>query len=262
MVLILKCFPLLERFHYEFGGALVGYTAFEPPRMMAALEHLKPCLRSLTVLSDECHGMSYTELYPIGSLADFQRLVSITTNASVMVGEDCSDTEDLDSDDSEREVFSKTQNLVDAVPSTLEFLSLRDCSEHVVRHIFELVSQKKCRTPVLRTIDLGWEGVKYSDKDSPREPIIHPGFSKEEVDKLTVACEVAGIEIIIKYLPPRPKYISFDKPGEPLDEKSVALGFRPIPITVWRHFPYPYEGYQEYCEENNCDPETGRRTVA
>lgn len=215
MVLILRCFPQLERFHFEFGGALVGYYGFEPPRMMAALEHLKPCLQSLTLLSEEWHGMSDMELYPIGSLADFQRLVSITTNATVMIGRDSSHREDSDSDASENGMFCKTQNLIDAVPSTLEFLSLKDCSDQVVRHIFELVTQKEFRTPVLRTIDLGWEGVKYPKKESPRGPIIHPGFSKEEVNKLLVECEAAGIEVVIKYLPPKPKYVSFQKPGDP-----------------------------------------------
>lgn len=49
--------------------------------MMASLEYLKPCLRGLAVVLDGMHLKSHEESYSIGSLADFQKLVSFRTNA-------------------------------------------------------------------------------------------------------------------------------------------------------------------------------------
>ncbi|CAM6088997.1 unnamed protein product [Calypogeia fissa] len=258
MLVILGCFPQLERFHYEYGGSVVGRDLFEPPLMMAALEHLKPCLKDLTLVTDEWSGISTYETYPIGSLAGFQKLVSITAHASIMVGEEWSVYGDSDYED---DGIPDTQDLVDAVPPTLESLSLKDCKRRsrIADHIFELVSQKSWRTPALRKLDLGWEGVKYPDKESPRGPILHPGFRKEEAAKLMVECKAAGIEIAIDYLPPRPKYVGFGRKGEILDEKSVASGHSPSTSTtlIEKYFEYPYEGYEEYCEQNDCDPKTG-----
>ncbi|CAM6112715.1 unnamed protein product [Calypogeia fissa] len=257
MPIILGCFPQLERFHYEYGGSVVGRAEFEPPQMMAALEQLKPCLKDLTLVTYEWTGSTNHESYPIGSLADFPKLVSITANASIMVGEDWSLYGDSDYED---DGIADSQDLVDAVPPTLESLSLKDCKRHIVDHIFELVSLKPFRTPALRKLDLGWEGVKYPDKESPREPILHPGFRKEEVTKLMAECKAAGIEIAIEYLPPRVKYASFVR-REPLDDMSAALGLsRPIPTCIEKYFGYPYEGYEEYCEQNGCYPETGNQT--
>ncbi|CAM6089447.1 unnamed protein product [Calypogeia fissa] len=169
-----------------------------------------------------------------------------------MVGEDWNDFDDVDDE------IARTQNLVDAVPPTLESLSLIDCKSRIVDHIFELVSQKPRRTPALRKLDLGWEGVKYPDKDSPREPILHPGFTKEEAAKLMAECEAVDIEIAIEYLPPKPKYVTFMRPGQPTDGESAD----PIPTWIARYFEYPYEGYEEYCEQNGCDPETGEQRLS
>ncbi|CAM6099680.1 unnamed protein product [Calypogeia fissa] len=202
MIAILRNFPELERFCYEFGGAAVGDADFRPPRMIAALEHLKSCLKELTLTSDECYGESYEETCPIGSLAGFQSLESITANAFVMIGENRSDEEEVLDDDDDSEGagggFPKTQDLVDAVPPSLKSLSLRDCNEHVVGHIFELVSQKRWRTPQFRKLDLEWKAVESSDEDCPGAPILHPGFTEEEAQRLMAECQAAGIEIVIE----------------------------------------------------------------
>ncbi|MCJ1246479.1 hypothetical protein MMC30_003687 [Trapelia coarctata] len=244
MIPIFRSFPALERLHYEFGGACVGYADFEPPRMMAALEHLKHCLKEITILCSD--GCVSTELdaYPIGSFASFEKLTSIDILATGMLGDEHEGTCDG---------FPGSQELVDAVPPSLESLSLRDCNgvsaPCLVSQVSQLVLQKATRTPALKFLNLGWEGIVYPDKPRTPGPVIHPPFTREEAEQLMVECEKAEIELKVKYVPPELKWVSYTK--EP--EKGK------MPYRVTHTYYYPYEGYEKCCEENGLDPETGRR---
>lgn len=57
-------------------------------------------------------------------------------------------------------------------------------------------------------------------------------------------CEKAGIELKVKYIPPKPKWVSYSN-----EQANRATHI----------FYYPYDGYEKCCEENGCDQETGRR---
>jgi len=239
MVLFLRSFPALERLHYEFGGACVGYADFEPPRMMAGLEHLKHCLKEITILGNDARCGPELDSYPVGSFAAFETLTSIDALATAMIGYGGERTCDG---------FRESQELVNSVPPTLEALSLRDCHEvlapHIVSQASQLVLQKSTRTPALKQLNMGWEGIVYPDKPRTPGPVVHPGFTKEEAQQLMAECEKAGIELKVKYIPPKPKWVSYSN-----EQANRATHI----------FYYPYDGYEKCCEENGCDQETGRR---
>lgn len=191
MTSFLRCFPALERLHYEHGVSYVSWGDFEPPRMMAALEQLKPHLREITFLGEEMPcGSSDLESCPVGSFSYFEKLTSIDAFATLMLGNGYPGT---------CEGFPRLQELVDAVPPSLKSLTLRKCRDvtpqYLVSQVSQLVLQKATVAPALKRMDLGWEGIRYPDKPRTPGPVVHPGFTKEEAIQLSEECEKAGIEL-------------------------------------------------------------------
>jgi hypothetical protein len=86
MIKFLQCFPQLERLYYEDGGTDVGDEHFNPPRIMKAIEHLKPCLQELHIAFDNPEDISWYEEYPIGSLQDFQSLETLELTTTMLIG--------------------------------------------------------------------------------------------------------------------------------------------------------------------------------
>lgn len=244
MTSFLRCFPALERLHYEHGGSSVSFRDFEPPRMMAALEQLKPHLREITFLGEKMPYGSNFETCPVGSFSYFEKLNSIDAFAMLMLGNGFPGT---------CEGFPRLQELVDAVPPSLESLTLRECRDvtpqYLVSQVSQLVMQKDTVAPALKRIDLGWEGIRYPDKPRTTGPVVHPGFTKVEATQLSEKCEKAGIELRVKYLPPPRKLVSYHMP-----QVDATMPYQASHI-----FNYPYEGYEKCCEEHGCDPETGGR---
>jgi hypothetical protein len=159
-----KAFKCLERLYYECGSATVGYAAFEPPRMIQVLQHLKPCLRDLTILADEHVGEYGSEFEdcPIGSLAGFEKLTSLDVTSYILIGSDPEDDDsDEDSASTSSEHLPRHQRLVDSLPPALKYLSLHNIEDHHVTHIFDLLTQKPSKTPHLKRLNLQWKGVTY-----------------------------------------------------------------------------------------------------
>jgi hypothetical protein len=173
-----KHFPYLERLCYEHTKP---YASFEAPRMMAAIEHVKPCLKDLIIRFDGTDAGAEFKHYPIGSLTGFQNLTSIDVTAFILIGEDLDDEHVMNS-----KSFPNHQRLVDSVPPTLKKLSLRDCQVYQVPHILELVSNKAVKIPLLERLELYWGS-----------PTLRNVFSKEKAAELIAACDAAGIEITI-----------------------------------------------------------------
>ena len=255
----LSSFTSLERFYYSYSDFVSEETAFQPLCMMRALDHLKPCLKVLTILTD--YMISYSD--PIGSFSDFQVLTCIRTSASVMIGDvsSCTSTG-----------TNQSQSLIDVVPPTLQLLSLRHCSENAVSNIFELVSEKRSRTPHLRYLDLDWRILKYPDKPSPVSPTLHPGFAKDEADRLIMECNEAGIALILHDMSPPVKTVEFATYLAPAKLEQLGQGRNDQERNnqerndyrensqrwTTRHFLYPYNEYEGYCKEHGCDPATGK----
>lgn len=257
-----KAFKCLERLYYEHGHATVGYAAFEPPRMMAAIEHLKPCLKDLTILVDdpEDYGAEFQD-YPMGSLAEFEKLTSIDVTSYLLIGEYPYDSDVDDEYDSLHvEDFPKRQRLVDSLPPTLTYLSLRDVQEHHVEHILDLILQKASRIPLLSKLNLHWHSTKYPDGSEPKIPKRHGEFRDEEAAEILAAAEVASIEVVIQYKPPEPKVVWYKRALTAEEEKQTASPFNPHKIfdIAAQYFGWPYEGYEEFCKEHGCDPSTGK----
>jgi len=204
MTSFLRCFPALERLHYEYGGVHVSYSDSRPPRIMAALEQLKPHLKEITFLGEEMrYGSCDLQSCPLGSFSSFEKLTSIDAFATLLIGSGCPGT---------FEGFQRCQNLADVVPPSLESLTLRECgdvtAQYMMSQVSRLVLQRASIAPALKRIDLEWEGIQYPDK--PRTPgtVIHPGFTEEEAAELLEECERAGIKLKVKYLPRQPKWVS------------------------------------------------------
>lgn len=255
MVAIFRCFPNLERLYYEHGGPTVGGPDFQPPYMLAAIEHLKPCLKDLTILFEYMFAGYEYEEYPIGSLAQFEKLTSIDVTASILLGDHGVDNEDGSYDGEDDKGFPRRQRLVDAVPPTLQRLSLRDISRADINEIFRLVAQKPKSAPSLQTLDLRWEGIHYPDKPSPTFPTSHPSFTEQQAARLLSECEKAGVELLIRYLPPKPKYCTWMENLVELTDGRTGVA----PIT--ETFAYPYDGFEEFCREKGCDPVTGQSEI-
>lgn len=216
-------FPQLEKLFYRNGGAYVGYADFNANGAMEALKHLKPCLQELHILQDDNDYMWDGQTFGIGSFSDFRKLRILDISTSILL-----DGEGL--------------RLIDCLPPPLEYLSLREVKARHVEQIFELVSQRSLK------LDLQWEGVVYPDKPSPPGPILHPGFTTEEAEKLLSLADIS-----ISRLPPKPRYVQYRKmPDEP-----AVPGWPIAPVGVSHIFHYPYEGYEDLCKEKGCDPKTG-----
>lgn len=238
----LRCFPTLERLHYEYGGLGVSNGHFEPPRMMAALEQLRSHLKELTLLGGELPRGSDLESCPVGSFSCFAKLTSIDAFATLLIGNGCLGKSDR---------FQRCQDLVRVVPPSLESLTLRRCGDinppYIRSQVSHLVLQKASIAPALKWIVLEWDLLPHPDKPRTAGPVVHPGFTKAEMAQLLKECENAGIQLKVKYRPPPPKAMSYYVPHM---EKRRSHWASYI-------FLYPYEGYEECCEEHGCDPETG-----
>lgn len=260
MLYIFQAFKCLARLYYEHGSQLIAYSAFEPPRMMVALEHMKYSLEEISILLQTEPDMeSDLEEYPIGSFAEFQKLVSIDIMSNFLVGKDAeNDDDDNYINNSLTEGgFPSRQRLVDSLPPSLENLSLRNVQPHHVSHIFGLISESSVKTPKLTTLNLQWKGVTYPDKPSPKTPIYHKGFTSSQASSLMALCEEGGVEMIIEYQPPKTKFLFCRRNLTEEEQLTQSESLRHLPTeTVPRFFPYPYDGFEECCREQGLDPET------
>ena len=155
---------------------------------MVALSHLKSSLTDLTIFRWKIPGRRGGELssYSIGSFAEFEKLTSIDTEASILLGDSTAKlSHDLVGG------FRRRQKLIDAVPKTLECLTIRRCNEDktVVPHLFEVISQKASYSPNLRYVNLIWLGDEYTSKR------YHGGFNKIEAENLLAECKTAKVKI-------------------------------------------------------------------
>ena len=254
----LSIFTCVERFSYSHEYFTRGFLNFEPPYLMPALNCLQSCLKELTVIDERgdsvdktieygnsaqighTRGSSDLAKYPIGSFSDFSKLTHICTNASIMVGDGAAGT---------FQGFNRSQRLVDVVPPALQSLTLKKCGESVVSNIFELVLQKETRAPHLTYLDLDWKTIRYPDGRLHRaSPLIHPGFTHGQAQKLILACQKAGITLKTQTKLPPPKIVAY-KVGPP-ELKN--------PQFLTAVLEYPYANYENLCKQYGCDPATGK----
>jgi hypothetical protein len=152
--------------------------------------------------------------------------------------------------------FPSIQNLVDAIPQSLELLHIAGgigagdtTSEVALMVILKLLDQRH-RFQALKTLDFGWKS-RCPNGRLKRDRNYHPGFTQEGYRKVIARCQKAGIELILEPLTPSPKYVygRMDDNG-----KMTASGTNQVKHIVH----YPYDDYERICSENGCDPETGR----
>ncbi|KAH8671832.1 hypothetical protein BGZ60DRAFT_537282 [Tricladium varicosporioides] len=238
-----SAFDRLERVIYDHHT--VGNPKFEPPRIMAALAHLAPTLKELTLLNLEGVGASSYENYPVGCLRKYEKLKKLDMNAGMLIGFRRSEWE-LNAEES----WESKQNLVDSLPPNLEYLRLRDPRPTDVPFIISFISSKLSTCPNFQTLELDWERIQYPNSPPSLEPFIHPGFTKEEAIELWELCKKMGVEIPMRIEPPRWKNVSWR-------DKGLRDGL--ISTVHTRGFEWPYEGYKDLCIEMGCEIETGRR---
>lgn len=259
MVRFFRSFPALESLTYTHGGAVIGYADFEAPRMMEAIQHLKPTLKHLAIINDDdFYGSSDIEEHPVGSLADFTCLKSIDMTNSILLGQ-VETGKDDQWDRINDEGFFERQELTNAIPKSLEELKIRGVTEDIVLQLFSFVSEKEKYAPALKTLDLEWERIKYPDKPSPPGPFVHPGFLKDEAERFWRLYQGKGVEMKMRDEPPKIKYVSYTERREETRTKVEREMGILIPTRVSHVVHYPYTGYEALCREHGCDPETGRR---
>jgi hypothetical protein len=246
IIRFLRCFPRLKKLYYRHGDA--GYEDFEPPRLMAALSHLKPHLQDLTIINDNKVARSGIDHYPIGSLSSFKPLRRLQADWEILTGGD--------NRDAMTDGFSSRQDIIDALPAGLEELRVSDGKYIKIApcYIFNLLEHKH-RFPALKMLNLEWECYRHPDKPGPDDPHIHPGFTKEQSLEVLSRCNEAGVEMMMTTLPPLPRYISYPAKDEEGNTKKDQRGWD---STITIGLEYPYKDYEKICKEHGCDPETGR----
>jgi hypothetical protein len=116
LIAFLEYFRQLERFHYEFD---IWDEMSELARVARALERFKTCLSDLTLIAVERHFENPEVDVPrIGLFGGFEKLVSIKASAILLIGTCLSKPRNP----------AEPRNLVDAVPPTLQSLSLMECT--------------------------------------------------------------------------------------------------------------------------------------
>lgn len=193
MTQFLRCFPTLERLSYRHGEPPIGQAYFEPPKMMEALEHLKPCLEELSILNYPITSNSELRYFPMGSFREFRKLKSIEITVPTLIG--LIGNHNIGS-------FVPQQRLVEAIPPCLQYLTLRQdvmwdrSFTGINEQIFELITQKQRYTPELEHLDMEWKNIIFRNKLNPPGLFVHPGFTREEADELLVTCKAAGVKIV------------------------------------------------------------------
>lgn len=238
----LRCFPSLETLQYVNG--LSGYTDFEPPRIMSGLVHLQDCLQELTILDESTGGQSHLEGYPIGSFANFHKLRMLKVVSTMVTGSWGEVSRHSDG-------FAKNLVFANSLPPNLEVLTLICCENNVLLpvQISDLLAHKD-RYPALRRIDMNWESIRFPDRSTPPELSVHPGFTLEEAEQVRAQSREVGVKIVVRVKAPEHKYVKHTEDGQPAGCWGTHVQYTKV-------FPYPYEGYEEFCQNCGCDPATG-----
>jgi hypothetical protein len=228
----LQSFPNLERLYYCSG---YEWPTLEPPRFLAAINHLKPVLQELCLFNQNYIGVDIED-FPIGSLTGFTKLKTLRMDPIMLTGKAGPATV-IDG-------FRSRQDLVTSLPASLCHLELRNYqgNESLESEIKNLISCKPTTFPHLKSLDINWERIQYPDKPSPPEPHIFPGFEREDALRLLQDMEEVGVEMVMPSKPPQPQYINYIQAGTH------------VCISV----DYPYTDYEKLCREHGCDPVTGK----
>jgi hypothetical protein len=239
----LLSFPNLEKLYYRSG---LEDPTLEPPRFLAALEHLRPSLRELSLFNQNYIDGSGIEEFPIGSLTGFAKLETVNMDSTILTG----------APGPERVIdgFHSRQSLADTLPTRLCHLQLSNClyDRYLPSRVATLISRKPTTFPHLKTLNLEWERIEYPDKPSPSSPHKHPGFEREAALQLLEKMEAMDVKMVMPSKPPEPKFLYYMKENE--GSENGIFGS----IRVSHSVEYPYEDYERLCEEHGCDLVTGK----
>jgi hypothetical protein len=150
----LPLFPHLEYLHYSHPapGSSGNVVLFGLQKFFKAIQHLKPCLKHLTLLQEGWGSTLNT--YPdweIVSLNDFHQLKTIDMEVTFMFMEG---------------PFGGSTCLAKLLPPQLESLTLQKSLAGDVRNISKLIAQRDALVPALKRLDLGWKSVRGQEWSS------------------------------------------------------------------------------------------------
>jgi hypothetical protein len=207
------------------------------------LDHLKPCLQHLRIMDHSKLPRYYLPDWverPCVSLAGFEKLQYLEIQASVLfVGAWESDEES-----------EPNLSLTELLPYSLEELVLSSVHEQDMQFVLDLIRHKEKCAPALKRLNLGWMRTQYPDRSS-LGPYVHHKITQEQMDRMLVECEKAGVEMVVRLHPPEQKTAQYPT------QYDLAVDGRDFELYATKSFAYPYEGYEQFCEDNGCDPATG-----
>ncbi|KFX98238.1 hypothetical protein V490_02388 [Pseudogymnoascus sp. VKM F-3557] len=247
-----RCCPNLKRLCYRdrFGEDYEEWMDLSELRsinLMATVSCLNPYLQDLTICNEGYVWSSTVDrsVEPLAPLECVRRLH--TTWETFLCRGDIN---------YEANYYPPIQNLVDAIPKSLELLHIEggigivDTTGEVALAVILKLLDQRHRFQALKTLDFGWKS-RCPNGRSKRDWNYHPGFTHEGYRKVIARCQKAGIELILEALTPSPKYVYCRMDD---DGKMTASGTNQVKHIVH----YPYDDYERICSENECDPETGR----
>lgn len=193
-------FPNLNRLCYTIGGVSAAYEGSLSMQsvgsILESISHLKPHLQDLTLLDLGCFDAykHYTAWNLTWSLASFPALRRLDTTWLVLTG--------IKRESNAVNVFENMLDIVDVIPSSLEWLRVRDFHKLYKVHdvhtipVYEqilLLLAHKHRFPALKQLDLGWERYRHNDRPWAREPFKFPGFTEEQALDVLTKCEEVSV---------------------------------------------------------------------
>ncbi|KFY47045.1 hypothetical protein V494_00220 [Pseudogymnoascus sp. VKM F-4513 (FW-928)] len=254
---LLRYYPNLKRFCHrdclEPGYNIIDIDDFKGVNLMAMVSCQNPHLEYLAILS---WGYIWSSIVaPSTSSLDPSKSVRhLETTWKSFIGR-------ADNDDGTGS-FPSSQRIVDAIPPSLERLSIIDGllnhigSDLALSVIYEILQQKH-RLIKLQALDFGWTRRLVSDELKFQDAFYydhrcHSGFTKEDYLRVIRQCQGAGVEVILKPAEQfSPKYVIYFVNDDGDRDESA--------INEVRHIVHhPYDDYERICNENGCDVETGR----
>lgn len=179
---MLKDFPCLETFAYEYCGGPLGDRQ---QSAVTAIGHLKSSLEQL-VLIDNCqsHDFYGQDDRSVRSLADFEKLTKISTNSYILVGL-------LPGQNRSRTLTTLTPSvhesrLVNMLPRSLKYLELYDCGRGILDHMKEVIEQKHESFPNLESILLTYRDQSPAYYGATEGCKTYLGLDQQAIEDLRV----------------------------------------------------------------------------
>ncbi|CAG8981011.1 hypothetical protein HYALB_00011846 [Hymenoscyphus albidus] len=245
---LLRCFPSLESLHVDRQDESLRISQAHVTDFMQIMSHLQDTLKELHLFAIDSPESS------IGSLADFEKLKTLSVAPSLLTGSALDTNTGL----------PYANIMMESLPRALGYLNFWNITQQEAPSIIALIQNKDKYTPSLRSLTLEWVEIRYPDEKKNAHPLSevlfkHPGFTREQACDLWQDCQAKNVEIVTKVQSPPTKFVAwpYNKeipkflPKETTASREYgAYGKYSQPVF---NFPWPYDGFEDFVKEQGYD---------